>query len=58
MQTTALKKDNHCKARRKKKNILVTADEFLRAERGTHPLSSATQQAVVNMVFKEADVTA
>ncbi len=36
-----------------KKNFLVTADEFLRAERG-----SETQQAVVNMVFKEADVTA
>lgn len=58
MQTTAQRKDNHCKAHRKKKNFLVTADEFPRAERGTHPQSSATQQAVVNMAFKEADVTA
>lgn len=58
MQTTARRKDNRFKAHRKKKNFLVTADEFLRVERGTHPQSSATQQAVVNMVFKEPDVTA
>lgn len=55
MQTSALGETATVEHR---KNFLVTADEFQGAERDAHLQSSETQQAVVNMVFKEADVTA